>query len=116
MNYLDYWCEAMRDPTVEDRQVKVRYNPFDVSEGFVYIDGRWRKCDCPYFENATGASHILVGTYEMRPFRKANAQLACRSVDVHFPAMMPPSILTLRRSKVSCGPCSGNCRSSKNLR
>ena len=38
-----------------------------------------------YFENLTGVSHILVGTYEMRPFRKANAQLACRSVDVHFP-------------------------------
>ncbi len=38
-----------------------------------------------HFENATGVSHILVGTYEMRPFRKANAQLACRSVDVHFP-------------------------------
>jgi len=38
-----------------------------------------------HFENATGASHILVGTYEMRPFRKVNAQLACRSVDVHFP-------------------------------
>jgi len=38
-----------------------------------------------YFENLTGVSHILVGTYEMRPFRKVNAQLACRSVDVHFP-------------------------------
>jgi hypothetical protein len=38
-----------------------------------------------HFENATGVSHILVGTYEMRPFRKVNAQLACRSVDVHFP-------------------------------
>lgn len=38
-----------------------------------------------HFENTTGASHVLVGTYEMRPFRKVNAQLACRSVDVHFP-------------------------------
>jgi len=38
-----------------------------------------------HFENATAVSHILVGTYEMRPFRKVNAQLACRSVDVHFP-------------------------------
>jgi hypothetical protein len=36
-------------------------------------------------ENVTGVSHVLVGTYEMRPFRKVNAQLACRSVDVHFP-------------------------------
>jgi len=37
-----------------------------------------------YFENRTGVSHVLVGTYEMRPFRTVNAQLACRSVDVHF--------------------------------
>src|SRR5260370_28879019 len=37
-----------------------------------------------HFENVTGVSHILVGTYEMRPFRNVNAQLACRSIDVHF--------------------------------
>lgn len=37
-----------------------------------------------YFENLTGVSHVLVGTYEMRPFRRVNAQLACRSVDIHF--------------------------------
>jgi AAA domain len=37
-----------------------------------------------YFENKTGVSHVLVGTYEMRPFRTVNAQLACRSIDVHF--------------------------------
>ncbi len=52
MNYLDYWCEAMRDPTIEGKQVKVRYDPFDVSVGFAYLDGRWRKCDCPYTEFA----------------------------------------------------------------
>src|SRR6266852_488981 len=37
------------------------------------------------FENTTGVSHILVETYEMRPFRKINPQLALRSIDVHFP-------------------------------
>lgn len=37
-----------------------------------------------HIENKTGVSHVLVGTYEMRPFRKVNAQLACRSIDVHF--------------------------------
>jgi AAA domain len=37
-----------------------------------------------YFENLTDVSHILVGTYELRPFRTVNAQLACRSIDVHF--------------------------------
>ena len=38
-----------------------------------------------HFENVSGVSHILVGTYEMRPFRRVNAQLACRGIDVHFP-------------------------------
>src|SRR6266851_369271 len=38
MNYLDYWCEAMRDPTVERTQVKVRYDPFNVSVGYAYIE------------------------------------------------------------------------------
>jgi len=52
MNYLDYWCEAMRDPTVEGTQVKVRYDPFDVSTGYAYVDGKWRQCDCPYTEFA----------------------------------------------------------------
>ncbi|MGB7847650.1 MAG: Mu transposase C-terminal domain-containing protein, partial [Candidatus Acidiferrum sp.] len=55
INHLDYWCEAMRDPTVENRQVNVRYDPFDVSVGFAYIDHKWRKCDCPYTE-FTGCS------------------------------------------------------------
>jgi len=33
----------------------VRYDPFDVSVGYAYIDRRWRKCDCPYTE-FTGCS------------------------------------------------------------
>src|SRR5712692_2959049 len=51
MNHLDYWCEAMRDATVEETQVKMRYDPFDVSVGYVYIDG-WRQCFTPYDEFA----------------------------------------------------------------
>lgn len=52
MNHLDYWCEAMRDATVEDTQIQVRFDPFDVSVGFAYIDGVWRQCFTPYDEFA----------------------------------------------------------------
>ncbi len=52
MNYLDYWCEAMHDPTVEGTQVKGRYDPFAVSVGFAYIDSKWRQCMTPYNEFA----------------------------------------------------------------
>src|SRR6266516_1581484 len=47
MNYLDYWCEEMRDPTVERTQVQVLYDPFDVSIGYACLNGRWCKCVCP---------------------------------------------------------------------
>jgi putative transposase len=52
MNHLDYWCEVMRDATIENTQVQVRFDPFDVSVGFVYIDGVWRQCFTPYDEFA----------------------------------------------------------------
>ena len=38
----------MRDATVEGTQVKVRYDPFDVSVGYAYIDGQWRNVITPY--------------------------------------------------------------------
>ncbi len=96
MNYLDYWCEAMRDPTIEGTQVKVRYDPFDVSVGYAYIAGRWRKCDCPYTEFAGcserelqqlteelrkrnrlhyGREHIEITQKQLATFRRENADI-----------------------------------------
>jgi putative transposase len=96
MHYLDYWCEARRDPTVEGTQVKVRYDPFNVSVGYAYIDGRWRTCDCPYTEFAgcserelqllteelrkrnrlhAGREHIEVTQKQLADFRRENADI-----------------------------------------
>ncbi len=33
----------------------------------------------------TDTVHILVGTYELLPFRNLSAQLSRRSIDIHFP-------------------------------
>ncbi len=46
MNYLDYWCDEMRDRAIERTSVAVRYDPFDVTVGYAWIRGRWRKCVC----------------------------------------------------------------------
>ncbi|MGH7866750.1 MAG: Mu transposase C-terminal domain-containing protein, partial [Candidatus Dormibacteraceae bacterium] len=46
MNYLDYWCDEMRDRDVERTQVKVRYDPFDVTTAYAFVRGQWRKCVC----------------------------------------------------------------------
>ncbi|HLX56146.1 MAG TPA: Mu transposase C-terminal domain-containing protein [Ktedonobacteraceae bacterium] len=50
MNYLDYWCEEMRQKEVQRTLVKVRYDPFDVSKGYAFIEGKWRECRCPLDE------------------------------------------------------------------
>ncbi len=96
INYLEYWCEAMRDPAIEGTQVKVRYDPFNVSVGYAYIDGRWRKCDCPYTEFAgcserelqllteelrkrsrlhAARSHIEVTQKQLATFRRENTDI-----------------------------------------
>jgi putative transposase len=46
MNYLDYWCDEMRDRDIERTVVSVRYDPFDATIGYARIRGRWRKCVC----------------------------------------------------------------------
>jgi putative transposase len=74
INYLEYWCEAMRDARVEGTQVPVRYDPFDVSVGYAYLLGLWRTCSCPYTEFA-GCSerelHLL--TQEVRQRNRLHA-------------------------------------------
>lgn len=46
MNYLDYWCDEMRDRAIERTSVAVRYDPFNVTVGYAWIDKQWRKCAC----------------------------------------------------------------------
>ena len=46
MNYLDYWCDEMRDADIERTVVSVRYDPFDATVGYARIRGQWRKCVC----------------------------------------------------------------------
>lgn len=44
INYLDYWCDEMRDKDIEHTSVPVRYDPFDVTIGYALIGGKWREC------------------------------------------------------------------------
>jgi putative transposase len=46
MHYLDYWCAEMLDAEVEETKIPVRFDPFDLSTGYAYIDGKWRECKC----------------------------------------------------------------------
>lgn len=44
IGYLYYFHPMMRDHQFADVDVPVRYDPFELSTGFAYIDGTWRPC------------------------------------------------------------------------
>lgn len=44
INYIYYWSDAFRHPEVEEKRVRVRYDPFDVGSSFAYVRGAWTEC------------------------------------------------------------------------
>ena len=92
---MKQFCARLR-VALEGTQVKVRYDPFNVSVGYTYIDGRWRTCDCPYTEFAgcserelqllteelrkrnrlhADREHIEVTQKQLAAFRRENADI-----------------------------------------
>lgn len=44
INYLFYWCDGFRDPSLQNKQVPVRFDPDDASKAFVYVNNSWIEC------------------------------------------------------------------------
>jgi putative transposase len=67
VNYLYYWSEAFRDPRVEETQVPVRYDPFDLGTAFAYVQGRWVRCRSEYYLQLRGHSEreLQIASAEM---------------------------------------------------
>ncbi len=63
-----YWSDAFRDPTVEGKQVQVRYDPFDSSLAFAYVRGQW--CEClsqhPQTFRDRSEREVMIATAELR--------------------------------------------------
>jgi putative transposase len=49
IHYLYYWCEAFRDPAVENTKVPVRFDPFDVGTAYAFVNNRWAECHSEYY-------------------------------------------------------------------
>lgn len=56
VNWLHYWHPAMRSPQVAGRTVPVRYEPFDMSVVYAFVDGQWLECIADAFAQVHGRS------------------------------------------------------------
>lgn len=68
INYLYYWSDALLSRKVEETQVPVRYDPFDIGTAFVYVEGRWVKCQSEYYLQLHGHSEreLHLASHELR--------------------------------------------------
>ncbi|WP_245602819.1 Mu transposase C-terminal domain-containing protein [Gloeothece verrucosa] len=78
LHYLYYWSEAFRNPEIEGTSVPVRYDPFDVSVAYAYVQGRWVKCISQYYSIFEGRTEkeLVLAAQEM----KQQAKLTNRKI------------------------------------
>ena len=68
-----YWSNAFQPREVEETQVPVRYDPFDIGTAHAYVQGRWVQCRSEYYLQLRGHSE--------RELRIASAELRKRHQD-----------------------------------
>jgi len=68
IKYIYYWAEAFRDPEIEKKQVKIRYDPFDAGVAYAYVKGHWVVCTSEYYIFFKGRTEkeIRIATEEIR--------------------------------------------------
>lgn len=76
LNHIFYWSSALRDPEVEQRQVPVRYDPYDAGTAYVYVRHRWVQCISEHYRTLHGKSEreLMLATAEVR--RRAQHHVA----------------------------------------
>ncbi|NUM34026.1 MAG: DDE-type integrase/transposase/recombinase [Candidatus Brocadiae bacterium] len=68
INYIYYWSEKFLDPEIENTQVPVRFDPFDMGIAYAFVKGHWVSCISEHHSRLTGRSEreIMLATTELR--------------------------------------------------
>ncbi len=68
INGIYYWCDEFRNPLVENSNVPLRFEPFDLGTAHVFVGDHWVKCQSEYFSIFNGRSEkeIQLASQEIR--------------------------------------------------
>jgi transposase InsO family protein len=106
INYLLYWCDAMRDPSVEGVSVPVRYDPLDVTVAYAYVRGVWRRCITAYAAEFSGCSArelaLLTAEFRRRQqlvHRRATVEVTQKQLAIFRRANMQVERVLLQRRR-----------------
>ena len=76
INHIYYWSEAFRDPTIENHDVAVRYDPFDVGTAYAFVKNRWVECRSEHHLALQDRSEkeLILASNEVRRQRQLHSQ------------------------------------------
>lgn len=102
IHYLYYWSNAFQPREVEETQVPVRYEPFDIGTAYAYVQGRWVQCRSEQYLQLRGHSEreLQIVSHELRKRHQNHAREAAitakRLADFLASAQEHEAILTQR--------------------
>lgn len=76
LNYAYYWCEKFRDPKVENSNVEVKYDPFNIGIAYAYVNNRWEKCLSEQYTIFQGKTEkqLKIITAELKEKKKIHSK------------------------------------------
>jgi hypothetical protein len=112
MDSMGRVCPIRRGGTLADLRIAVEHTLKYRKVAILFVDeaqhltkmasGRklQDQLDCiKSLASTTGTTHVLIGTYELLPFRNLSGQLSRRSTDIHFPrykAEVPEELMAFK--------------------
>ena len=68
INGMHYWAEAFRDPSLENHDISIRYDPFDMGTAYAFVNSRWTECHSEHYAVLHGRSQkeIMFASKEVR--------------------------------------------------
>ncbi len=76
INNISYWTKAFDHSEVRGTEVEVRYDPFDASTAYAYVNKKWEPCISEYSHDFKGRSEreIQLATAELRKRNQRHGQ------------------------------------------
>jgi len=73
INHIYYWCDGFRDASVEQTEVPVRYEPFNLGRAYAYVRGHWRQCVSEHYLAFCDRSEreMVIASAELAPASSA---------------------------------------------
>lgn len=76
INHIYYWSGSFQVPAVENRQVPIRYDPFDAGTAYAFVERRWVRCHSEYFAvfHSHSEKELMIASNELRRRRQCHSQ------------------------------------------